>query len=387
MTRRARLRDFSTADGAHGAGGAGGVSRRELLGAGAAAAALAALGSACQNDGGSKRVSRPPQSTLPLTGDHRAEWITASDHQLVLHDRPWVMSAASVYNGFADPAAVVQLAGLVGINTFRIIGWMPEQGDPEVMPYSETIWVGVDEMVSAARNASLRVILDLSTYRNVLVNAGIDPYTSDWTRFLEFVAGRQNSVTGTLYRDDPTIALVSFAGEVPDLRGDENQFGTTPSEVVGFFDRTLETWRSLAPKHLRSPGGLIHCHERATGIDWRAIFTLPAVDVPAIHTYSYADFGISLPAVAKFCRDLKKPWINEEFGFQQEVGDEKRATDMSEVYEISRRWRAAGIGFWNLGTEVRGGSFDVNEAGPTTLAAVRDASQRFMRETLRHSSD
>ena len=297
------------------------------------------------------------------------------------------MSAASVYGGFSDPAAVVKLAGTAGVNTLRIIGWMPEHGDPAVLPFSETVWVGVDEMISAAHDASLRVLLDLSTYRNVLGNAGIDPYTADWTRFLQFVASRRNSVTGTLYRDDPTIALVSFAGEVPDLRGAENKFGTSASDVVGFFDRTLEKWRTLAPRHLRSPGGLIHCQERATGIDWRAIFTLPAVDVPAIHTYSYADFGIALPSVSEFCRDLKKPWINEEFGFRQDVGDAQRATNMSEVYEISRRWRAAGIGFWNLGTEVRGGSFDVNDAGPTTLAAVRDASQKFVRETLRNRSE
>src|SRR4051812_30891320 len=124
------MRDLSTADG---------ISRRHLLGAGAAAVALAGLASACHNGGGAGPVSRPPRSTLPLTGDHRAEWVTASAHQLVLHGRPWVMSAASVYNGFSDPAAVVRLAGLAGVNTLRIIGWMPEQGDPAVMPFSETV--------------------------------------------------------------------------------------------------------------------------------------------------------------------------------------------------------------------------------------------------------
>jgi hypothetical protein len=45
----------------------------------------------------------------------------------------------------------------------------------------------------------------------------LDPYTvahrADWTQFMTFVANRVNTVSGLKYRNDPTILVVSIAGE------------------------------------------------------------------------------------------------------------------------------------------------------------------------------
>jgi hypothetical protein len=79
--------------------------------------------------------------------------------------------------------------------------------------------------------------------------------------------------------------------------------------------------------------------------------------------------------VAAYCAGIGKPWITEEFGWPQSVGDAVRASDFIGMYGLQRTYAAAGAGFWNLGSQVVGingvaASYDVNPNTPATWAAV-----------------
>jgi len=142
----------------------------------------------------------------------------------------------------------------------------------------------------------------------------VNPYGVDWLPFLRFVASRINTETGTQYADDPTIALLSFAGEVDGINGGDNIYGLTTAQLTGFY-RTVENfWHEAALGQLLTAGGLSQLYWNS-GIDWRAIFSLPHNDINSLHAYTSDDVAISVPAVAEFSRSEGKPWIIEEFGF------------------------------------------------------------------------
>ena len=85
------------------------------------------------------------------------------------------------------------------------------------------------------------MILDLSTYRNRLLNGGkVNPYgriqypRSD--KFIAWVLNRRNSVSGATYANDPTIAYVAIAGEPAAPRGGDALRPTT-AELTAFYKR------------------------------------------------------------------------------------------------------------------------------------------------------
>ena len=115
-----------------------------------------------------------------------------------------------------------------------------ETGQDPNAPFAAADWQRIDALIARARGAGLRVVLDLSAFRNHLVNrdirahdwqddclpdadrspvdyAAIDPYRADlageWEAFLDFVDDRINTVNGVRYGADATIAVISIAGE------------------------------------------------------------------------------------------------------------------------------------------------------------------------------
>jgi len=85
--------------------------------------------------------------------------------------------------------------------------------DPTLVPFEERSWQLADQRIAAAGAASMHVELGLGDYRNTLWNDCINPYTYDWTRYIDWVAHRVNTVTGAVYGSDPAIAFVSISGE------------------------------------------------------------------------------------------------------------------------------------------------------------------------------
>ena len=119
--------------------------------------------------------------------------------------------------------------------------------------------------------------------------------------------------------------------------------------------------------HVISSGGLLQ-YGWNSGIDWRSIFQ--SVDVCALHGYSQSDVA-ALSTVAAFCASLGKPWIAEEFGYQQAIGDGARAQAFQAIYDMVRTNQAAGVSFWNVGPELAGHSHDVSPQTPLTWETVR----------------
>jgi endo-1,4-beta-mannosidase len=257
-------------------------------------------------------------------------------------------------------------------------------------------------MLAAMRGAGLRAILDLSCYRNFLQNylllqgSSTTPYSYDWSPFVRFVARRVNTVNGIPYRRDPTIAIVSFAGE-PNPPNSQEPLKPTTDELTTFYRTVFATWKNYDRNHLVSSGGLLHIdwegvYGSSSGIDWQAIFSLAQNDVPSIHSYWHvmpptADTDYRSPKVSAYCLGIRKPWLTEEFGWLQQPVDEStsppttyteqdRADWYSLVYDIQRGAYSsiapsAGAAFWNLGAEVDPASHDVNPQTPATWSVVQ----------------
>jgi hypothetical protein len=301
-------------------------------------------------------------------------FVAACGTALCVGGQRWSLFGASQYGGFADPTGRAAMAGAAHLNLLRLGNFLDEGGAAATAPYDGARWSQLDAAIAAAQADGLRVILDLSTYRNLLWNAGLDPYGQDWATFVAFAADRTNTVTGVRYGDDPTIALLSFAGEIEPLNTPANTGGITTQEVTDFFSRTLAQWRAHDGRHLLSPGGLSQL-DWDSGIDWRAIFGLSGTDVCSIHDYSVGDQVVTTPAVASYCAAIGKPWITEEFGWPQSISDAERAANYTTMYALQRTYGAAGVAFWNLGPELVGtagvtATYDVNPSTPATWSAV-----------------
>jgi hypothetical protein len=299
-------------------------------------------------------------------------------------DTPWFMYGASEYQsnpqtGIDHPDGTIALARQAHLNTIRVINFYDDHGDPNVEPFSEARWRKVDAMIASAQAAQMRVLLDLSDYRNVLWNSCINPYQQDWGDFLKFVAARRNTITGVTYDIDPTVALVSIAGEplsvgphaFADRTGATCSLTYGTGDLVDFYTRTLAQWTALSPTPVNT-GGLGYL-VLDSGIDWQTIFSLPTNAVCDIKTY-----GRMLDFIAKasaFCSSRNKPWIDEEFGWQQSLGDDYRARQFANTTKQIRDHQGSGALFWNLGYQVKPTTYDIGSMTPRTFAAVIAASQ------------
>lgn len=346
-----------------------------------------------------------------------AGFVQSSGTSLVLDGQPFQIFGASIYqtsnNGHtADPDQVFGWAADANLNTVRLSDIFLQTTNDPGAPYAEADWQWIDALIARAGNQGMKVILDLSSYRNWLVwsskidngwvvncepkqdrspvdYAALDPYTvahrADWTTFMTFVANRVNTVSGIRYRNDPTILVVSIAGEPIGAGYLECGKANSEQELTDFFVWALAEWKSLDPHHLRSTGGLHGTYAGLDGngdpipsgqlVDGIAIFGLADNTLPSVHTYPPQTTTLPLadgqtPVLAPVAQALGKPWFTEEFGFRQEEGDEFRATEFDAIYDAQTAYGSAGSLFWNLGPELGVGTFDVNPSTPLTWARV-----------------
>lgn len=310
-------------------------------------------------------ASPPPSSSAPAPSPvpsvTPSGFVARCGISLCLNGSAWYLYGAAGRD--------VSSARAMHLNTIRITNWLHEE--PGSNPFEESRWQIVDAVLDQARGAGLHAILDLSTYRNFLFNSGLDPYTVDWSNLVTFVATRRNTVNGVAYKDDPTIALVGFAGEVDGITGNTDPRTPTTSQLTGFYQRTFSQWRAIDDHHLLEPGGLLH-FGWDSGIDWRTIFSYS--DVCSIHNYSQSDSDAT-PTVASYCAGIGRPWITEEFGWSQKIGDALRAQNYQSMYNLQKGNRAAGAAFWYVGSQLLGvngvtDTYDVNSQTPLTWNAV-----------------
>ncbi|MDO8306971.1 MAG: cellulase family glycosylhydrolase [Actinomycetota bacterium] len=299
--------------------------------------------------------------------------IRACGEMLCAGPAPWAMRAASIYHSLASPGPAIDMAIAAGANTIRITDFLTDGLPADVAIHDEGTWALVDSAIAETAQHGLHVNLDLSSYRNLLAAQGMNPYTHDWTQFLTIVATRINSVTGRAYRDDPAIALVSIAGEPAAPNGEPGPGVPTRRQLTAFYARALATWQALAPDTLATAGGLSHL-DWDSGIDWARIYALPGNDVCAVHVYGHRSLRKAITPMADYCSRLGKPWIMQETGVPQRIGDAARAAWLTTVLRRSWRNGAAGVGVWNIGDETvaeSAGTYDISPGTPLAWTALQ----------------
>jgi mannan endo-1,4-beta-mannosidase len=296
----------------------------------------------------------------------------------------WSMYGATVYNpglvpylsGIKDRNGTVALARQAHLNTIRVTNYLNVDGKPSTAPYSRSSWRRVDVMIAAAGVAGMHVDLGLSDYRQMLWNRCDDPYSANWSTFLSFVANRVNTVTHVAYKDDPTIAFVSLAGEPRPVGTYQYRSSTTgrlctvtysTAELTNFYASATAEWKSQGGSVLINTGGLSYL-DFSSGIDWKTIFSLPANAFCDIKTYG--GMLAWAPTATAYCQSIGKPVVVEEFGWTQGMGDAARAQSFATMYTKLRALHVAGMAFWNLGYQLAPTSYEVNPSTPDTFATV-----------------
>ncbi|MGH9081100.1 MAG: hypothetical protein ACRDYE_13710 [Acidimicrobiales bacterium] len=337
----------------------------------------------------------PGPGTPPRPLGSAPSQVTVCGTALCVDGSPWPMYSSTIYNpgltpyqsGIKDPPGTIALAEQAHLNTIRITDFLNVTGDPTAAPYDATDWGYVDAMIAAARTAGLHVDLELSDYRATLWNNCINPYTDgNWATFISFVADRVNTVDGLVYKNDPTIALVSIAGE-PLPVGTQSftakatdqpcTFSYSTTDLLNFYNTVATHWESLGGSVLINTGGLGYLNGTPSasqpygygGIGWQAIFSLPSIPFCDIKTYG--GMQAYAPTVAAYCHSIGKPIIDEEFGWTQDAGDAQRAQLFDTMYSQLKSLGFAGESFWNLGYQVGPTSYEVNPSTPLTFAAIQ----------------
>jgi hypothetical protein len=265
-------------------------------------------------------------------------------------------SSTSTFRAYIDHW--LDAASQNGMNTVRPTDFLAGVTDWR----DAATWRNLDHLVAAAGARHMLVIMDLSAYRNFLRRSGRLPYDiTAWISFLDFVGSR--------YALAPAIAYYSVAGEIEPPNGDDPA-RATPDGYVSFFRAVLARLHAAdRGHHLVSAGGLNHL-QATSGIPWQTLFDLPGADLAALHVYSDDDRQSVVPAVSAWAAQQRKPVVIEEFGFQQDLGDEGRAAAFRDTYELGRRSGVAGVVFWNLGPQLSPGSYDVGPDTPAVWATV-----------------
>ncbi|MBA3868875.1 MAG: cellulase family glycosylhydrolase [Anaerolineae bacterium] len=259
---------------------------------------------------------------------------------------------------------IFELAQDAHLNTLRVTNYLDVNSSWD----SSIIWKNIDYFISEAEKRHIWVIFDLSTYRQWLTRHNVKAVynAENWRNFVKFVTKR--------YIDASNIAYYSITGEIPAT----DDGGITATQYVQFFNTVLELIHTGdSGNHLISVGGFLYLNFDS-GIPWRALYSLPYNDIVAIHLYSDGDRNITLPTVSQFAQLIGKPFLIEEFGFQQDITDIERAKAFAKTYELAEASQAAGALFWNLGPENVPTSHDVNASQSLVWETIQKTSEKFV---------
>jgi hypothetical protein len=268
----------------------------------------------------------------------------------------WTYTA---FRGYIDQ--IVSMAQQAHLNTLRPTNFFDgvAYGDW----YNATVWSNMDYLFQEAASHGMYIILDLSSFRDTTLKQGIYPYDpSLYTAAFSWVARR--------YAENPALLTYAIAGEVACPTGSDPLRPISTQALTGYYRVLSDTLHAADPNHLISSGGLSHLNQADCGIDWKSIFSLPHINMAAVHVYSENDRTITVPMVAGWAAKNGKPFTIEEFGFLQGEGDTQRATDFQNMYSLGKQFDVASIVFWNLGPEVGPASYEVNPQTPLTWETI-----------------
>lgn len=199
---------------------------------------------------------------------------------------------------------------------------------------------------------------------------------------VEKLATRRNTITGVMYRDDPTIFGWELMNEAQVITG-------RWAERRAWFAEMSAYLKSLDPNHMVAPGawGYRSSSERR---EWLADHAIPTIDYCDVHNYPRDDhdsFVDSPQALKEFIENraaaafsIKKPLVLGEFGMG--VEGYKGASQVEwykALFDGNARAGAAGVMFWILTPDARRG-YGVTYSTPRDqqlLSEIARASQMF----------
>ena len=212
-------------------------------------------------------------------------------------------------------------------------------------------------------------------------------YTNPETRrlyreHLEKLAARRNTVTGVLYRDDPTIFGWELMNEAQVITGRWDERRAWFAEMSAYL-------KSLDPNHMIAPGawGYRSSSERR---EWLADHAIPTIDYCDVHSYPRDDhdsFVDSPQALKEFIENraaaafsIKKALVFGEFGMGVEGHNGVSQLDWYKAFfEGNARAGAAGAMFWILTPDAHRG-YGITYSTPRDrelLTEVTRSSQMF----------
>ncbi|SVB38372.1 uncharacterized protein METZ01_LOCUS191226 [marine metagenome] len=358
------------------------------------------------------------------SGQVANEFVRVNGKQFEINGMPYYFVGANLWYGahlaVTDPERLINELDYLqelGISNLRILGAAEGAGEfrirnsiqPEPGIINDEILAGLDFLLSEMAKRDMKAVVYLNNYwvwsggmaQYVSWDTG-EPYpnphteTYHWSEFMDFSARfyslpqaiemshnyirqfipRRNSITGILYRDDPTIMAWQLANEPRPGRRSPGY-----ADVKGFHDwsgSTAALIKSLDPNHLVSTGseGTIgcldsdDCYTDAHGVD---------VDYLTMHVWikNWNWFDPqrpeeTLPAAKEKVRaylarhvaiadSLDKPLVVEEFGCPRDkesyvpdspvsIRDDYFKFLFDLIYEnASNRGPLAGSNFWAWG--------------------------------------
>lgn len=212
-------------------------------------------------------------------------------------------------------------------------------------------------------------------------------YTNETTRrlyreHLEKLATRRNTVTGVVYRDDPTIFGWELINEGQAVTGRWAERRAWIAEMSAYL-------KSLDPKHIITPGAWGY-RTAAERTEWLADHRLPNVDYCDVHNYPRPDEDVAVDsptAMRQFIDNraaaafsINKPLVLGEFGMGQEGYKGFSQVEWFRAFlEGNLRAGAGGAMFWILTPDPQRG-YGVVYSTPRdqgVLAEVTRASWAF----------
>ncbi len=364
----------------------------------------------------------------------RPGFVQAYNGRFVIDGRPFRFVGANVSVMYRDDdrarmPETLRAAAQAGIKVVRV--WASGEGGPkDVKPiadfndwprthsfrtrpnqWNEAEFVFLDQVLAEAARNNLRVQLclvnwwrDTGGVTQYLRWAGINDadddkfpfginkekamqfYTNGTARqlyreHLQKIATRRNSVTGVLYRDDPTIFGYELMNEAQCLTGRWEERRAWLKEMSDYL-------KSLDSDHLIAPGdwGYRSAAERR---EWIADHVLPSIDFCDVHHYPRTDTDISVDSpqvLGEFIANrvaaaysIQKPLVLGEFGMGTDGYKGFSQIDWYRSYfDTAAREGVGGAMFWILTPNPHGyGIIYSSPRDAPLLAEINGASHLF----------
>lgn len=277
-------------------------------------------------------------------------------------------------NGAPDGKLWAQRARQLGVTHMRITDLFGDSTSQALHNGGDKLGE-LDAKVRWARDANVRLWLDLSYVRNLFVKEGVNPYYETWQEWLPYfreVLWRSFPDSDVRYQDYPTMDCVALAGEPMVLWGNDNpvQQAGSADQYVWSLLQQVEAVRRLGYDGPVAAGGFIHLGGDGRGRDahgdlFDQVARLPEVDVFTAHGYDNPT-GDAFRNLARIATQAGKPFILEEVGFNDRADDAK-AAKLAAFAQVAFMSGLNGVGLWNIGQY---GDFDVRpDTGPKSAAA------------------